>query len=196
MVVPEGCARVWLLDSIIDGLDGASIAGPGATAGPPLTVERSTLWGVAQIKELEASESIFAGPVTTVRVQEGCVRFCYVPPKSKTPQRYRCQPDLAGDEAIAQALEHNPGLTKSEQDELRDFIQGWLKPSFTTRRYGQPAYGQLHLSAPREIRTGAEDGSEMGAFCHLKQPQRESNLRIRLQEYLPFGLDAGIVYVT
>ena len=31
----------------------------------------------------------------------------------------------------------------------------------------------------------------MGAYCHLKQPQRESNLRIRLDEYLPFGLEPG-----
>jgi hypothetical protein len=36
----------------------------------------------------------------------------------------------------------------------------------------------------------------MGAYCHLKQFQRESNLRIRLEEYLPFGLDAGLIYVT
>ena len=36
----------------------------------------------------------------------------------------------------------------------------------------------------------------MGVYCHLKQPQRESNLRIRLDEYLPFGLDAGVIYVT
>ena len=40
------------------------------------------------------------------------------------------------------------------------------------------------------------DGSEMGVYCQLKQPQRESNLRIRLDEYLPFGLDAGLIYVT
>ena len=36
----------------------------------------------------------------------------------------------------------------------------------------------------------------MGAYCQLKQPQRESNLRIRLDEYLPFGLEAGLIYVT
>ena len=71
-----------------------------------------------------------------------------------------------------------------------------LLPSFTTTRYGQPAFAQLRLSCPVEIRTGAEDGSEMGAFCHLKQPQRESNLRVRLKEYLPFGLDPAVVYVT
>jgi hypothetical protein len=36
----------------------------------------------------------------------------------------------------------------------------------------------------------------MGAFCHLKQPQRESNLQIRLEEYLPFGLEAGLIDAT
>jgi hypothetical protein len=36
----------------------------------------------------------------------------------------------------------------------------------------------------------------MGVFCHLKQPQREMNLRLRLEEHLPFGLQPGIIYVT
>jgi hypothetical protein len=36
----------------------------------------------------------------------------------------------------------------------------------------------------------------MGAFNHLMQPQREANLRLRLEEYLPFGLEAGLIYVT
>jgi len=69
-------------------------------------------------------------------------------------------------------------------------------PSFTSTRYGQPADAQLHLACPTQIARGAEDGSEMGAFCHLKQPQREANLRLRLREYLPFGLEPGLVYVT
>jgi hypothetical protein len=75
-------------------------------------------------------------------------------------------------------------------------VQRWLVPSWTTRRYGQPGFAQLRDSAPAEIRGGAEDGAEMGAFCHLQQPQRAANLRQRLDEYLPFGLDAGIVPVT
>jgi hypothetical protein len=33
-------------------------------------------------------------------------------------------------------------------------------------------------------------------FCSLKQPQREGNLRIALDEYLRFGLEAGIFFVT
>jgi hypothetical protein len=36
----------------------------------------------------------------------------------------------------------------------------------------------------------------MGAFSHLKQPQRETNLGIRLTEYLPFGLVPGLIFVT
>jgi hypothetical protein len=53
----------------------------------------------------------------------------------------------------------------------------------------------LSLGTPVQIRTGAEDGSEMGVFCHLKQPQREANLRDALNEYLRSGLEAGILYV-
>ena len=59
-----------------------------------------------------------------------------------------------------------------------------------------PAYLQLSLNGPTEIAQGAADGSEMGVYCHLKQPQREANLRLRLKEYLPFGLDYGVIYVT
>lgn len=74
--------------------------------------------------------------------------------------------------------------------------QSVLVPIFTSTAYGNPEYGQLHLHCPKQIFTGAEDGSEMGAFNHLKQPQREANLRASLDEYLRFGLEAGIFYVT
>jgi hypothetical protein len=36
----------------------------------------------------------------------------------------------------------------------------------------------------------------MGVFCMLQQPQREGNLRTALDEYLRFGLEAGIFLVT
>jgi hypothetical protein len=75
-------------------------------------------------------------------------------------------------------------------------VKGWLAPEFTSERYGLPGYAQLRLGTPCQIRTGAENGSEMGVFSHLQQPQRAANLRIRLDEYLPFGLDAGLIFVT
>ena len=184
----------------MDGLGGTAFGGPAggadAAAGSPLFVERSTLLGETRTARLEASELIFTGLIDAVRTQQGCVRFSYVVPGSHTPQRYRCEPDSAVDTAIKTALARDPALTQAERDEIRAFTESWLIPSFTSSDYGQPAYAQLRLRCPVEIRTGAEDGSEMGVFCHVKQPQRESNLRIRLDEYLPVGLDAGIVYVT
>jgi hypothetical protein len=36
----------------------------------------------------------------------------------------------------------------------------------------------------------------MGAFEFLKQPQREANLLNALDEYLRFGLEASLFYVT
>jgi hypothetical protein len=71
-----------------------------------------------------------------------------------------------------------------------------MEPEFTSVCYGYPGYAQLSLKCAAEIRTGAEDGSEMGAFCSLRQPQREANLQMRLEEYLPAGLEAGLIHVT
>ena len=202
--IPEHVLRISILDSIVDGAGTPALAGPGATgalgdpSGPPAWLERVTIFGTSRVRELLlASEVIFTGAVLSRRRQEGCVRFSFLAVGSKTPRRYRCQPDL-GIALRTEEAERKKGskLTPLESKDLREEVQGWLVPSFTSDRYGQPAYAQLHLACPRQIATGAEDGSEMGAFCHLKQPQREANLRLRLEEYLPFGLEPGILYVT
>jgi hypothetical protein len=100
------------------------------------------------------------------------------------------------EEAEKAAIDNGTVLSPAERLVIRNEALARLIPGFTSTRYGEPAYGQLHLGCPTEIKTGAEDGSEMGAFSFLKQPQRETNLRIRLEEYLPFGLEPGIIYVT
>jgi hypothetical protein len=110
------------------------------------------------------------------------VRFSFVPDGSRTPRRYRCQPDLA--------------LTDIKDPDEIARIVARLVPHFTSSDYGHPGYAQLALNCPPEIRAGAENEAEMGAFNHLMQPQRETNLLIRLEEYLPFGLQAGLIYVT
>lgn len=71
-----------------------------------------------------------------------------------------------------------------------------MRPQFTSLRYGDAGYCQLSRRTAAEIREGADDDAEMGAFHDLYQPQRESNLRVRLDEYLRFGLEAGILYAT
>lgn len=184
--LPVEMTGLTVRDSVVDAFGGVAIARTGTNdqPGPPASLERTTVFGQVLVKELTlASEVIFTRPVTAERLQAGCVRFSYLPDDvSQTPRRYRCQPDLV--------LE---GVTDLSQQAL---IRAHLTPSFTSVHYGHPAYAQLSLTCAEEIRTGAEDGSEMGVFSSLKQPQREANLRIRLEEYLPFGLEAGLIYVT
>jgi hypothetical protein len=198
LAVPEHAEGLWVIDSIVDGLadDSPAITGPSASVAPPLWLERSTVIGRMRVRTLEMSESIVTGRIDTLRTQSGCVRFSFVRPGSRTPRRYRCQPELAAADAVKHALERNPGLSPAVQAQIRSSVQAQIRPAFTSVRYGQPSYLQLRTSCPLEIRTGAEDGSEMGCFSHLKQPQREGNLRLRLDEYLPFGLEAGIMYAT
>ena len=68
--------------------------------------------------------------------------------------------------------------------------------SFTSLRYGDAGYCQLSQICAVEIREGADDQAEMGAFHDLYQPQREANLNSSLGEYLRFGLEAGIFFAS
>ncbi|QIG49852.1 hypothetical protein G5V57_20280 [Nordella sp. HKS 07] len=197
--LPVHAEGLTLLDSIVDGTGQDAIAGIEAAnqPGPALRSERVTIRGRTLVREIDlATETIFDGHVEAARVQKGCVRFSYAPATSRTPRRYRCQPDLTTRKAIEEAEAQQGPLTPAEKQAMRNRVWLRVKPEYTSEAYGQPAYLQLSLKAPEEIAKGAADGSEMGTYCHLKQPQREANLHVRLKEYLPFGLDYGLVYVT
>lgn len=196
--IPDHAQTLYALDSIIDGTGIAAIAGPGVpdAPGPPLHLERTTVRGTVHARQIDlATEVIFDGRAISDRSQIGCIRFSYVEPGSQVPRRYRCQPDLAEQDALDAAAATGP-LTPADMDRIRTEVRRRVRPAYTDLRYGQPAYLQLALTGPSEIATGAEDGSEIGVYCHLKQPQREANLRQRLEEYVPFGLDYGLVYET
>lgn len=154
----------------------------GSLTASTLSVERSTLFGEVSVREMPlASETLFAGPLTVERPQRGAMRFCYVPEGSRTPQRFRCQPDLA--------------LLGADGDDRARIIRR-VTPTFTSVREGEPGFAQLDSRCAIEVTTGAEDGSEMGAFHHLHQPQRAAVLRALVEEYLPLGLEAGVRYVS
>jgi hypothetical protein len=157
----------------------------GNRPGPATTIERSTLLGAVNVRELTlGSDSIFnAGPLVCERRQSGCLRFSsYERDGSSPPRRYRCQPDVALEDA-------GPAADA-------DLVVARVRPRFASLHYGRPDYVQLAVDGPCAIATGASDGAEMGAYCHLRQPQRRANLRLRLQEYLPFGLEPGLIDVT
>ncbi|MFZ1428394.1 MAG: hypothetical protein WAS21_16655 [Geminicoccaceae bacterium] len=198
LLMPVYSQALRLLDSIVVAAEDDDAIGSEVSPGPPTAMERTTVLGRTWVEAMVlASESIFEGRLHANRRQLGCLRFSYVPPGSRTPRRYRCQPDLRI-QVEAEACEAAAGmpLTDAERAEVAARVARWLVPAWTSRRYGQPAFAQLHDNAPAAIREGAEDGSEMGAFCHLKQPQRVANLAQRLGEYLPFGLEAGVLPVT
>jgi len=69
-------------------------------------------------------------------------------------------------------------------------------PVMTSVRYGEPGYCQVGDATAADIRTGADDESELGAFHHLHLPRREAHLRTRLDEHLRFGLEAGVFHAT
>jgi hypothetical protein len=183
--VVEG-ARVRVTNSIVDATSETDFAYSAINdeIGAALEVENSTIIGRVRTQMIEASNTIFlasiaqgnpdTAPIEAERLQQGCVRFSYVPRESVVPRQYHCQPQQ-GD---------------SQQQVSR------LHPLFTSLRYGDAGYCQLSTRCAVEIRQGADDEAEMGAFHHLYQPQREANLRTRLDEYLRFGLEAGIFYAS
>jgi hypothetical protein len=184
--LPEEMEGLVVREGIVDGMGTSAIArfATKVRAGPPTKLYSVTIFGPVYVRSMEmATEVVFTDKVTVKRTQGGCVRFSFVPPGSRTPRRYRCQPDMAlGVD----------GLTAMESERIR----ARLVPAFTSSHYGDPGYAQLSIACPVEIRTGAENESEIGAFSFLRQPQRETNLAIRLDEYLPFGLEPATIFVT
>jgi hypothetical protein len=180
---PGDPLELRIRDSIIDGLgdDRVAISGPrGRHALAALTIADSTVLGETLVRAIELAEnSIFTGVVRVVRTQHGCVRYCHVPRKSRTPRRHHCQPDLA--------------MQAQGDDAMKALEAERVRPQFDSRRYGQPTYCRLSRDCAEEIRRGADDESEMGAFHDVFFPQRGANLRTRLDEYTPAGMETGII---
>ncbi|MGP4047402.1 hypothetical protein [Streptomyces sp. 2A115] len=175
--VSEEPLDIHLRDSILDATadDREALSAPDCRhAHAVLHLHRTTVIGEIHTHAVKIAEnSVFTGRLHVARRGIGCVRFSYVPSGSRTPRRYRCQPDLAGSGQASR-----------------------VRPLFASQRYGTPWYGLLADRCAEEIRRGAEDGAELGAFHDLYRPQREDSLRARLAEYTPAGTDAGIFFVT
>ncbi|KUG21339.1 hypothetical protein ASZ90_008909 [hydrocarbon metagenome] len=189
--IPADARPLTVSESILDAPpeDGSypAVAGWESGEGPKAVMERCTVFGQVCVAELEASDSIFLIDVTVERRQAGCIRFSYVPGASRTPRRYRCQPDLSLEAARTAG-------DRTEQQIAA--LEAARRPAFTRRRYGRPGYAQLSAACSPDILTGAQNGSEMGAFNRLFQADRESNLRRVIDEYIRFGFEAGIFYVS
>lgn len=206
-VVAVDGASVRVVDSVVDASSPSAVAvcgraapsgggprtvagvadhavGDGTVAGGALDVERSTLVGGVHVTTLDSSNALLLAEldvgdprlaaVWAERRQLGCLRFSYVPEDARVGRRHRCAPDPDDPAGVRLAT----------------------RPHLTSLRFGDPGYAQLRASTPDAIRRGADDESEMGVTHRLFTPQREANLRQRLDEYLRFGLEAGAVHAN
>jgi hypothetical protein len=146
-----------------------------ASADAELSLTRVTVLGRIAAHRISATESILAGLANADDAQAGCVRFSAYVTGSKLHQPY---------ESVV--IRENAAL-------------------FVSRRFGQPEYAQLSPLADREIiagepgtsvRSGAQNGSEMGAFAREQNPVKERGLRIKLNEFMPVGMTPVLIYVT
>jgi len=189
---------IHIADSILDATapHRAALSGPDcAIAHAVLHAHRTTVIGEVHTHAVQIGEdSIFEGQLRVARRGIGCLRFCYVSPGSRTPRRYHCEPDTAG--AALRERADRDEIDPTDLPALRTLVDQEVHPRFTSLRYGTPAYGQLATACPPQIGRGAADGSEMGAYHNLFQPQRVDNLRTRLAEFSPVGTEAGIIFVT
>ena len=143
-----------------------AFAAGGASTGA-VTVESSTVLGTVRVTRWRSPTRSCSATSRVANRQAGCARFSYLTADSRSPRRYYCAPTAAGE-----------------------------VPHFTSLRFASPAYARLNAAAPLSIRRGAEDESEMGAHHRLQERQRAADLITRLDEYLPLGLRAGLIYET
>jgi hypothetical protein len=179
-------ATAALSDSILDAGGPTAVAYAGAdgvSGGGSLTLQGCTAVGKihATLLTLISDSIVWAwlapgdswiaaggAALWSDRIQQGCVRFSYLPAASATPSQFEC-------------LTQGPGVPE---------------PVFYSLQYGDPGYGKLSPFTDDSIRRGGDDGGEMGAFHFVLAPQREDDLRARLQEYIPVSLEFGLFYQT
>jgi hypothetical protein len=153
--------RLILRDSVVHASAAGAVALDVGTASVRMartTVIAATLADVALRAELlDATDSLVAGIVRIANTQAGCFRFSARAPGSAVPHPYR-----------SHVVDDLPRL-------------------FASRRFGDPHYAQLSPAAPPDLERGAENGSEIGAFCGALAPIRRDGLRAKVDEYMPFG---------
>jgi hypothetical protein len=153
--------RMVLVDSIVHARlpNTVALALPRTT----LTMTRSTVIGPAidaltvDVERIDATDSLIAGRVDATDTQSGCFRFSARGQGSRVPHPYESH------------------------------IVAELGRLFASRVFGDHAYAQLSQAAPTTLARGAEQGGEIGAFNSAMNPIKADSLRIKVDEYMPFG---------
>ena len=157
----DPCATdtVEISDSIVRTPDAADAAIQLRNAS--LTVDATTVFGDVVVGRIDASELLVDGRVLAEDQQTGCFRFSAAVSGGRTPHPYESH-----------------------------FFDGPLLPfgTFLSKRFGDASYAQLSEIAPTEIRTGGEDGVEIGAFKAALDPIKRDDLAAKLAEFMPLNI--------
>jgi hypothetical protein len=132
-----------------------------------VSLSRTTVLGRVAVHRLDASESILDDVAIAEDTQHGCVRFTAYAQGSALHAPYR-------------------SVTVPPQG-----------PIFVSRRFGAANYARLQREADAAIIApqtgdtilgGAQNGSEMGAFCTEGIALKKRGLAIKFEEYAPLGV--------
>ena len=149
-----------------------------AIAEATVRLNRATVLGRVHASRLHATDSILHGFTVAEDTEDGCFRYSAALSGSRLPPRFNAV-WLSGGAAL-----------------------------FTSTAFGHPGYGQLLDTADRAIAavqpgaagrgllSGSSAGAQLGAFPAQAVPAKERALRVKYNEYLPFGLVPTIVHVT
>jgi hypothetical protein len=166
---PGTIQKLVVRDSIIHSIDPTTSPAIDTTLGQ-VEMQRVTVFGDVLVNRLFASEALIQGVVKVTDNQHGCFRFS--------------------------AANDDPQKRLPQQFESHFFEPMLPNHFFVSRRFGDPAYGQLSETAPAAIVRGAENRAEIGAFNSLLNPIKLDDLRAKANEFMPFGLIAQFINET
>lgn len=145
-----------------------TITGPILMRNAALCLDRVTVVGDVITGSIDASETLVNGQVRVEDTQSGCFRFSAAHSGGRVPQAYESH-------FYAPALPFG---------------------TFLSTRFGDASYCQLSEIAPDDIRTGGEDGTEIGAYNLVLDPIKRADLVAKLDEFMPINAILNLVFTT
>jgi len=167
---PSAAEAAWplALADLAIGLDAGTVS-----------LSRCTVMGSIFAHRLNASESILDNRAAIQDPQHGCVRFSAYARGSNLHQPYRSVEIAPAAPIFETSLFGRPEYAKLRSDADLEI----LPPG----KGGQRCGSSTEAEETATILAGAQNGSEMGAYCLERIPLKRRGLAAKFEEYSPIG---------